>query len=77
MKYAYENVEFSFVSSFRPEPDSWQTRKEYVFSVKPEPAPPQHDRKASAPSNIDFAPSEASKIELVTIRWNGKQCAKQ
>ena len=27
MTYAYENVEFSFVSSFRPDPNSWKTRK--------------------------------------------------
>jgi hypothetical protein len=35
MSYAYENVRFSFVSPFCPAPDSWKTRKEYVFTIEP------------------------------------------
>ena len=76
MSYAYQNVEFSFVSSFRPNPDSWKTRKEYVFSVKPDPAPAQLKSKDVAPSDNDFFPSEVSSIEIVNIKWNGRQCAK-
>src|SRR5688572_10406386 len=32
MTYAYANVKFSFVSSFRPDPN---TKKEYVLTIKP------------------------------------------
>lgn len=79
MTYAYENVEFSFVSSFRPDPDSWKTRKEYVVLVEPSlaRAPVQPKPKNLAPSDNDFSPSQVSSVEIVTIRWNGKQCAMQ
>lgn len=76
MSYAYENVEFSFVSSFRPNPDSWKTRKEYVFSVKTDPAPAQPKSNDAAPSDDDFFPSQVSIIEIVNIKWKGRQCAK-
>jgi hypothetical protein len=77
MYFAYENVKFSFVGSFQPGPDSWKTRKEYVFSVKPGYAPMQSKPKDSAPSDDDFSSSQFMSTEIVTIRWNGKQCAKQ
>jgi len=75
--YMYEDVKFSFVSSFRPDPDSWKTRKEYVFSIEPTAAPPQPKPRDSAASNNDFAPSQLSRVEIVTVTWNGRQCAKQ
>lgn len=34
--YEYENVKFSFLSSFRPDPESWKTRKEFVFTIDPD-----------------------------------------
>ena len=76
--YVYENVEFSFVASFRPDPDSWKTRKEYVFLIKPESAPAQPPKpKDSTPSENDFFSSRLMSTEIVTIKWNGRQCAKQ
>ena len=78
MTYEYENVKFTFGASFRPEPDSWKTRKEYVFSIKPEPAPAEPPKpKDSVPSDNDFSSSKLMSTEIVTITWNGRQCAKQ
>lgn len=77
MSYAYENVKFTFVSPFELAPDSWKTRKEYVFSVEPAPVPAHPNPKNSASSDNDFSSSQVSSIEIVTIRWNGRQCAKQ
>lgn len=78
MSYDYENVKFSFVASFRPDPDSWKTRKEYVFSVKPESTPAQPPKpKDSVPSDKDFSSSQFMSTEIVTISWTGRQCAKQ
>jgi hypothetical protein len=77
MTYAYENVEFSFVSSFRPDPDSWKTRKEFVFTIEPGSAPAQPQPIPSTPSDNDFSSSQGSIIELVNIKWKGRQCGKQ
>lgn len=75
--YAYENVKFSFVSSFRPDPDSSKTRKEYVFTIKPTDVPAHPKPKNSTPSDKDFSPIQLSRVELATIKWNGRKCAKQ
>jgi hypothetical protein len=77
MTYAYENVEFSFVSSFRPDPDSWKTRKEFVFTIEPGSVPAQPKPKPSAPSENDFSHSQDLILELVNIKWKGRQCANQ
>ena len=78
MVYAYENVKFTFSASFRPDPDSWKTRKEYVFSIKPEEVVAQPPKATdSAPSDNDFSSIKLFRPELVTIRWNGRECAKQ
>jgi len=76
MTYAYENVEFSFVSAFRPEPDSLKTRKEFVFTIDPGSVPAQSKRKPSTPSANDFSPSEGLLLELVNIKWQGRPCGK-
>jgi hypothetical protein len=75
MSYAYENVRIRFVSPIDLAPDSWKTRKEYVFSVKPEPETTQPKTKDTAPSDNDFSSSRGLSTEIVTITWNGKQCA--
>jgi hypothetical protein len=76
MSYAYENVKFSFVASFRPDPDSWRTRKEYIFSSTSRDAPAQPPKpKDSVPSENDFASSQPMTTEIVTIIWIGRQCA--
>jgi hypothetical protein len=78
MFYSYENVHFSFMASFRPEPDSWKTRKEYVFSIEPgSPLTQPPKPKDSVPSDNDFSSSQVLSTEIVTIRWTGRQCAKQ
>jgi hypothetical protein len=78
MSYVYENVKFTFGASFRPDPDSWKTRKEYIFSTNPDPAPAQQPKpKNSTPSDNDFSSSRFMSTEIVTIKWNGRQCAKQ
>lgn len=73
MTYAYEKVQFTFVSPFDPE--AWKTRKEYVFTVQPGTAQPKP--KSSPPAENDFSSSQSLSIELVTINWTNRQCAKQ
>lgn len=75
MTYAYENVEFSFVSSFHPDPDS--KRKEFVFTIDPGSVPTHSTPKLSPPSENDFFPSQGLILELVNIKWKGRQCMKQ
>ena len=78
MVYEYENVRFTFSASFRPGPDSWKRRGEYVFTIKPEDVPAQPLKpQDSTPSDDDFPYSSLSMTQLVTIRWNGRECAKQ
>lgn len=43
---------------------------------KQDPAPEQLKSKDEAPSDKDFFPSQVSSIEIVNIKWNGRQCAK-
>ena len=73
MTYAYENVKFSFVSSFRPDP---KTRQEYVFTIKPTDIPEKPEPKNSAPSDDDFSAIQLSRVEVATITWNGRPCGK-
>ena len=77
MSYAYENVRIRFVSPFDLASDSWKMRKEYVFSVKPEPETAEPKPNDSTPSDNDFSSSQGLSTEIVTITWNGRQCAKQ
>ena len=77
MTYAYENVEFSFVAPFRPEPDSPKNRKEFVFTVEPRSVPPQSKSTPSLPSENDFSPSQGLILELVNIKWKSKPCKGQ
>ena len=74
MTYSYENVEFSFLSPFHPDPDSWKTRKEYVFTIDATTRSSQPKQTSSTPSENDFSAPQAP-IELVNIKWNGRQCA--
>jgi hypothetical protein len=77
MIYTYENVEFSFISSFHVDPEVWKKKREFVFTVDPGSMPPPTKQKISTPSENDFSPSEASIIELVNIKWRGRQCSTQ
>ena len=78
MVYEYENVRFTFSASFRFGPDSWKRRGEYVFTIKPEDVLAQPPKpQDSTPSDDDFPSSKHSMTQLVTIRWNGRECAKQ
>jgi hypothetical protein len=75
--YTYENVTFTFSGRFRLDPDSWKTRKEYVFTIKPETVHAQPSKpEDSTPSDDDFSSSKLSTTQLVAIRWKGRQCAK-
>jgi hypothetical protein len=77
MTYAYENVKFSFLASFRPDPNSWKTRKEYIFSVEPNSLPTRPKPKDLVPSDNDFYSSRLLSTQTVTITWNVRKCAKQ
>jgi hypothetical protein len=73
--YAYENVTFTFVSSFSPMKfaEAPPLRKgEFVFSTPekgPDPGP-----ESSAPTIDDFRNSRSSLTEVVTIKWNNRKC---
>lgn len=76
MTYAYEKMEFAFLSPFHPDPDSWKTRKEYVFTIDAGSQPVQPKQTPSAPGENDFSSPQAP-IELVNIKWNGRQCRQE
>jgi hypothetical protein len=72
--YPYQNITFVYISALKitsvppkPEPYDFPVQ-EFLSGGKPE---------NPLPSDDDFSPSQASSTELVTIRWNGRRCAKQ
>ncbi len=75
MTYAYENVTFTFVSSFDPPPDSWKHRETFVFTV--EPSTTELKTTITEPSEDDFSPSRITRPQIVTIKWNGRQCVRR
>lgn len=72
MSYAYENVRIRFVSPFDLAPDSWNTRKNYIFSVEPEPDIAELKPKGTEPSDKDFDSIQSLNTEIVTITWTGR-----
>jgi len=70
--YEYENVSFSFISSYKLSPDVLEKAKTKVLTgPDPEGLPL---RKKTPPSVDDFADSKNSQTEIVTIRWNYRPC---
>lgn len=69
--YAYENVTFIFSFSLRIDPSIKQQPESVSFPVSEVLARLQ---KETSPSLSDFAPSEATKIEIATILWNSRKC---
>lgn len=70
--YEYENVSFSFIFSYKLDPDVLEKAKAKVL-IGPDPEGlPMH--KKTSPSLDDFARSQNSQTEIVTIRWNHRSC---
>lgn len=72
-RYEYENVSFSFIFSYKLYPDALEKAESRVLTgPDPEglPLPP----KKTPPSLGDFAGSQDSPTEIVTISWNHRPC---
>ena len=71
--YPYEKVTFTFISSMSKTTESPLLRKgEFKFEIPDgDYVPP---KETSAPSLDDFVRSESSKTEIVTIKWNDREC---
>ena len=70
--YEYDNVSFTFISSYKLDPDIIEKAESYVLrdpdpDVLPLP-------KKTAPSLDDFSGSQNSPTEIVTVRWNRRPC---
>lgn len=70
--YPYEKVTFIFITSFKVNPDSLKDSKPYIFSIQPSPSDAKPENPP--PSEDDFFPGQASNTEIVTIKWNERQC---
>ncbi|HEU4508123.1 MAG TPA: hypothetical protein VFR78_07800 [Pyrinomonadaceae bacterium] len=73
--YPYENVTFTFTSSFLPlkfVESSPLRRGEYRFQ-KPK-GIEAGEIETQMPTNDDFSASESSNTEIVVIQWNGRKC---
>lgn len=71
--YEYENVSFSFIFSYKLDQEVMEKAESRVLmGPDPERLPV---RKKTQPSLDDFADSENSRTEIVTIRWNQRPCA--
>ncbi len=70
--YEYENVSFTFISSYKLEADILKKAEAAVLTgPDPENLPL---RKKTPPSLDDFAASEKLPTEIVKIRWNHRPC---
>ena len=70
--YDYENVSFTFISSYKLEPDILKKAEAATLTGSdPEELPL---RKMAPPSLDDFATSEKLPTKIVTIRWNHRPC---
>lgn len=70
--YEYENVSFSFIFSYKLNPNVLEKAESYVLAG-PDPVGLQL-RKKTPPSLDDFTPSQDSPTEIVTISWNHRLC---
>lgn len=71
-RYRYERVTFVFTFAFRIEPGATPKTESISFPVAEILA---RLPKKSPPSIEDFAPSQSTKTEMVTILWNNRNCA--
>ena len=70
--YVYENVTFSFIFSYKLDPDVWKKAEAKVLTgPDPEGLPV---RRKTPPSRDDFAASQNSQTEIVTLSWNHRPC---
>ena len=69
--YEYERVTFVFAFSFRLDPSIKEQPESISFPVDEvlSRLPPK-----TPPSLNDFMPSESTKVEIATIRWNNRKC---
>lgn len=71
--YEYENVTFSFIFSYKLDPDVLKTAESKVLTgPDPEGLPLP---KKTLPGFDDFAASQNSPTEIVTISWNHRPCS--
>jgi hypothetical protein len=70
--YEYENVSFTLISSYKLDPDILGKAKDKVLTG------PDSEQitlpKKRAPTLDDFVGSKDTPTEIVTIRWNHRQC---
>lgn len=76
--YPYEKVTFTFTFPFRIDAAYWKEVKTkeaqtYDFSVQENLS--YGKPMKTAPRDDDFSPSQTSKAEIVTIKWNDRKCA--
>lgn len=71
--YEYESVSFTFIFPYKLAPDVLERAKAKVLTG-PDPEDLPLPKKAP-PSLDDFAGSQNSEIEIVTINWNHRPCA--
>ena len=70
--YEYENVSFTLIFSYQLDPDILEKAKDKVITG-PDPEQVTLPKKM-LPTLDDFAGSKDSPTEIVTIRWNHRQC---
>lgn len=73
--YDYENVSFSFIFSYKLDPNVLEKAKSRVLTGSDPDGLPLPKR--TPPSLDDFAGSQDSPTEIVTIRWNHRPCAEK
>ena len=71
--YPYEKAVFVFTFPMRINKEALKQSEPFSFSVK-EMSSYKKPVK-TPPSDTDFDNSEPDKVEIVTIKWNGRQCA--
>jgi hypothetical protein len=70
--YTYENVSFTFIFSYKLDQDILKKSEASVLTGPDPKGLPLH--KVTTPSLDDFAGSQDSRTEIVTISWNHRPC---
>ena len=71
--YKYENMSFTFIFSYKLDPNVLEKAEAHVL-IGPDPVGLSVSKK-TPPSLDDFALSQNSPTEIVTISWNHRPCS--
>jgi hypothetical protein len=73
--YRYERVTFTFVSPFGPLPYDGKTIRKGEFTFSVDYVPGEQPARSRLPTADDFSEFQSGDTQIVTIKWNDRECA--